>query len=116
MAGGGRGRPLWLVLMARAIPSIVYVRARLRLERGAATSRAPVHVAHLVALAAGLGLYVAGLAPALMAVGLGVLAGRAAVGLSAWRRPAKAKQIGFGELGYGVGYVALVVIGFRAGM
>ncbi len=92
--------------MARAIPSIVYVRARLRLERGAATSRAPVHVAHLVALAAGLGLYVAGLAPALMAVGLGVLAGR----------PAKAKQIGFGELGYGVGYVALVVIGFRAGM
>ena len=41
---------LWAILAARVVPTILYVRARLRLLRGKADSKLPVQVAHLLAL------------------------------------------------------------------
>ncbi|NUQ06037.1 MAG: hypothetical protein HUU31_19260, partial [Anaerolineae bacterium] len=46
----------------------------------------------------------------LLIVGAGVLLGRAALGLSARRKPVAAKVIGFREIAYGVLYAVLVGI------
>jgi hypothetical protein len=107
---------LWLLLQARAVPSILYVRARLRLERGAEIDRRPSAWSHLGALLLGAGLAARGLAPWLAAVALAVLLARSVRGLSASRRPAKAKEVGFSELAFGLGYVAATAVGFRLGL
>lgn len=99
---------LWALLAARTVPTIVYVRARLRLERGHVVATHWVWGTHLVA--------VAGVA---MAVMLGDLAWfalapfvwltlRAAVGVSRVRVSVPAKVVGFRELAFGV--VAAVVV------
>jgi hypothetical protein len=103
---------LWIILMARTIPSISYVRTRLRLERGKPTRAAPVIINHLIFTAAVALLAGRGLAPYLSVVALGVLFTRAALGLSPLRRPVKATRIGFSEVGYGLLYVAMTVVGF----
>ena len=107
---------LWLILQARAVPSILYVRARLRLERGTGIDRRPALVAHAMALVAVLTLWAAGLSPALTVAVLALLLWRAALGLSDRRRPAKAKQVGFSELAYGTGYVLATALGLRLGL
>lgn len=93
---------LWGLLALRAVPAIVYVRARLRLERGVAVAPWPSAGLHAAALAIALGLWAAGAlgwpAPAAYAL----LAARAAWGLSPWRRRVPAKVVGFGEIGFGV--------------
>jgi hypothetical protein len=107
---------LWLILQARVAPSILYVRARLRLERGNEIDRRPSTVAHLAAIAVGAGMWLADLAPLLTAVALLVLLARAVRGLSPSRRPARAKEVGFSELGFGLGYVLLTVLGTLLGV
>lgn len=106
---------LWLLLQARTIPSVLYVRSRLRLERGAEIDRRPSFLSHLVAVAGGVALWKAGLAPLLVSVALTVLLVRSVRGLSPHRRPAKAKEVGFSELAFGLGYVLAIVLGFRLG-
>ena len=107
---------LWLLLQARAVPSILYVRARLRLERGSEIDRRPSFLSHATAALAGGGLASAGLAPWLSVFALAVLWARSVRGLSAGRRPAKAKEVGFSELAFGLGYVAATVAGYRLGL
>jgi len=107
---------LWLLLQARAVPSILYVRARLRLERGSAIDRRPSTFAHLAAVGLGVGLWRAEEAPALTAAALIVLLARAVRGLSPSRRPARAKEVGFSELAFGLGYVLVTVLGYRLGL
>jgi hypothetical protein len=114
MAGGwalGPALLLWVVLVARTVPSIVYVRTRLRLEYGR-----PVDVRPAVSLAAAALALVAALAalsplPALAVPPFLVLLVRAVVGVSPRRRPTKAKFIGLRELAFG----SLVVVGVAAG-
>lgn len=107
---------LWLLLQARAVPSILYVRTRLRLERGSMVDRRPSAMAHVAAVGLGAGLWQARLAPALTAGALAVLLVRAVRGLSPSRRPAKAKEVGFSELAFGLGYVLATVLGYRLGL
>jgi hypothetical protein len=107
---------LWLLLGARAVPSILYVRARLRLERGETIDRRASLAAHGGAFALGIGLARLDLAPWLGAAALGILLVRSVRGLSAHRRPAKARQVGFSELAWGLAYVLLLALGFRAGL
>ena len=57
-----------------------------------------------------------GLAPWLAAAALFVLLIRSVRGLSAARRPMKARQVGFAELAFGLGYVAVIILGTRAGV
>ncbi len=107
---------LWLLLQARAVPSILYVRARLRLERGTEIDRRPSFLSHAAAALVGVVLAAAGLGPWLSAVALGVLWARSVRGLSAGRRPAKAKEVGFSELAFGIGYVAATIAGYGLGI
>ncbi len=114
LAGGWALPPalaLWAILAARAIPSVLYVRARLRLEHGRPTAIAPALLAHVGGLAAVVLLSLGGLAPRLAAAALVALLARAALGLSRWRRSATAKVIGFREMAYG----GLTVLATAAG-
>lgn len=101
---------LWAVAAGRAVPSILYVRARLRRLHGETAAALPSLVAHAAALAL-LTLFAwAGAVPPLAAAALFVLLARAAVGLSA-SGGGSAKRIGISEIGYG----AMTVIAAAAG-
>lgn len=107
---------LWVLLQARAVPSILYVRTRLRLERGDEIDRRPSSLSHLAAVTLGVALWQGALAPLLTVAALVVLLVRALRGLSQNRRPAKAKEVGFAELAFGLGYVLATVLGYRLGL
>jgi hypothetical protein len=106
---------LWLVLAARTIPSIVYVRARLRLETGRPADRRAVLGSHVAALALVSALAASGLLPALTVGAFVVLLVRAALGVSRWRRPTKAMVVGLREMGFGLLVVAATAAGFVLG-
>lgn len=107
---------LWAVLAARDIPSIVYVRERLRLEKGKPAARGAVIVAHVVALAAIALLAWAGVTPWLATLAIAILLARAAYGVSPWRRVARPQTIGFLELGLGLLTVVLTALGVALGV
>ncbi len=115
IAGGENTRialALWAILTARDIPSILYVRARLRLERGKPFALAPVWAAHGAAVLTALLLVLAGLAPVPVIVVMVILLLRAAYGLSTYRRPARPQIIGVQEIGYGLLTVILTAAGY----
>lgn len=102
---------MWLLSSLRAIPSILYVRTRLGIERGRPGRRLPAVAAQILALAVGGYLLWMDVAPILALAALAVLTARALVGLSALRRPVKAKVIGMREIAFG----ALFVLATAAG-
>ena len=115
LAGGWTAQAalvLWVLLVLRFIPTVLYIRARLRLERDKPYDAAASNTAHGAAVLAGGGLAGAGLAPWLSVVGLGVLLVRAVVGLSRYHGPATAKVIGFSEVAYGTLFVLLTAVGY----
>lgn len=115
LAGGWPVWPalaLWGIVLARTVGSIIYVRARLRLERGAPFTTGPVWLAHGAAIAAVAALAGLALAPWLSVAAMVILLGRASIGLSTRRRVVKPKVVGFQEMGYGFLTVVLTVIGF----
>jgi hypothetical protein len=115
LAGGWTAQAalvLWVLLVLRFIPTVLYIRARLRLERDKPYDASASNTAHGAAVLAGGGLAGAGLAPWLSVVGLGVLLVRAVVGLSRYHRPAAAKVIGFSEVAYGTLFVLLTAVGY----
>jgi hypothetical protein len=103
---------LWAVLAARAVPSVLYVRARLRLGRGEAPNRAMPLAAHVGGLALVVGLVWVGLLPALAVLPFVVLLARAAWLLSPSTLSTSTRAIGFSELGLGVLTVVLVAAGY----
>lgn len=102
---------LWTLLTLRAVPSILYVRARLRLDRGRDAAVGGALAAHSVALVAAGGLAWLGLLPWSAAVAMTVLLLRAAVMLASFRPMVAVKTIGFMELGLGILVVVLVAWG-----
>lgn len=104
---------LWLILAARVIPSILYIRARLLLEHGKPVSPYPAWIAHILALIILLPLTIAAQpAPAFTLVAFFILLVRALVGLSPWRTPRPAKIIGFTELALGILTVIFVALSY----
>lgn len=107
---------LWAALALRAASAILYVRARLRLEKGRpgqsglAAGAQGLLVAGLVALAA------LDLAPWLAVAGGLVLASRALLGLSRWRKPLSAVKLGVREVLFGLTFAALLVLGHALGI
>lgn len=96
---------LWLISVLRGLPTILYVRARLRLERDKAFTGLPVHLSHLLALALSLPLVALGHLPLITALALALLLLRAFWGLSPWRKAiSRPAIIGFRELFYGIAY------------
>jgi hypothetical protein len=115
LAGGesaGTALALWVILNARSLPSILYVRARLRLEKDKPFSLPTVTLSHLAGVAAVLALILAGLAPVLPLLAMAILLVRALVGLSPYRRRVQTRTIGFLEIGYGLMVVVLTAVGY----
>ncbi len=105
---------LWAILAARFIPSILYVRSRLALEKGKSFSAAAPQLAHLLALAFVITLAVMKLAPWVPVAVFVLLMVRSLVGLSTRRKRMKAMQIGIWEVIYGTLLVAAIIIGYLA--
>lgn len=106
---------LWAVMAGRALPSVLYVRARLHLERGEPAARGLAVGAHLAAVAGAGALAGAGLLPWLAVLALLLLLARAALGLSPFRRRVPPRVIGFSEIGWGVVTVLLAAAGYWLG-
>jgi hypothetical protein len=118
LAGGaspGIAWGAWALLALRGWTSILYVRARIRLDRGLTSGPWLALAGHGATLLAAGALAGAGWAPWLSTVAFGLLLARAAWGLSPWRRPIPPKALGFQELGFGILTLLLLALGYRAG-
>lgn len=102
---------LWAIFISRSIPSIVYIRQRLRLEKGKDFNRLAPAVLHVAGLAAVAGLAYYRLAPVAICAVFAFLLYRAVSGLSESRRRMKAMQLGIRETVYGAVLVVSLIIG-----
>ena len=103
---------LWAALGLRSVPSVLYVRARIRLDRGRNPNIYWPIVTHVLALVAAGALISVGLLPALAIVSYTVLLARALWFLSPQRPIVQIKTIGFVELALGLFLVATLAIGY----
>jgi hypothetical protein len=112
LAGGwpkAAGFALWAIVIARAVPSIFYVRGCLAQLHRRAASPLPIWLAQAGALIL-VGLLVrAGLTPRLVLAAMLILALRALVGFR--KLKVTPKQLGFSEVGFGALVVLSVVFG-----
>lgn len=117
---GGIARDLafafWALMLARLVPSILYVRNRLSLEKGKAFSRLIPIGANAAAFILVAVFYAVGLSSILTVIMAAFLTARSAVGLSQFRKVLKAKVIGVWEVIYGVLYALSIVIGYYTGI
>jgi hypothetical protein len=118
LAGGAAAGAAWaatLLLAFRALASVLYVRARIRLDRGVAAGPWTVVIAHAAALAGAAALVALGWAPVLALVAFGVLLARAAWGVSPRRAVVPPRVLGWQELKFGLLTLALLALGYRLG-
>jgi hypothetical protein len=101
------------IIICRAVPTVFYVRARLRLEKGQPIDPTLSTLLHALGVAAVAALAWARLAPPLSIVAALILLTRAVYGLSRYRRPALPKQIGFQEIAFGLLVVGMAAVGCR---
>lgn len=102
---------LWLILGARTIPAILYVRSAFRQQKGKPDHIFITYLVHVLAIMGVLILTAMTMAPWLGVVAMCVLFGRA---YHLLRAPINvtAKTIGFREMGYGLLTVILVAVGY----
>lgn len=100
------------IMICRAVPTVFYVRARLRLEKGQPINPALALLLHGLAAVAVAALAAAQLAPWSAVLAMLILLARAGYGLSRWRRPALPKHIGIQEIVFGLLTVGLAAAGF----
>lgn len=116
---GGLGWPaavaLWAIFVARFIPSILYVRNRLLLEKGKDYDRVQPIASHVISLIVIVGLAVIGFASWLTVGMFAFLAVRCVHGLSSYRIKMKAMKIGVWEVIYGTLTVISIIAGYYAG-
>lgn len=104
---------LWGIFVARLIPSILYVRSRLRLEKAKDFTKTLPIVSHAAAFVIVGALAFYGLSPILTVLMFAVLLGRSTIGLSTYRSKIKAMRIGVWEVVYGTLTVLSVVVGYH---
>lgn len=107
---------LWGIFIARLIPSILYVRNRLRLEKGKDFSQIVPFFANLFALVFVGILAFKEFASLITTAMFAVLLVRSTIGLSKYRRKIKAMRIGVWEVIYGVLTAISVVLGYYLGV
>jgi hypothetical protein len=105
-----------LVFVLRSIPSFLYVRERIHLDKGKPYSFILPTTAHALALLTVAILALNGLASHVVVPIFAVLLFREAMGLSRYRQTMKAMQIGILEVIYGAAVVVAVIIGHYAGI
>jgi hypothetical protein len=103
-----------VLLALRALTSVLYIRARIRLDRGLAAGPRAALAAHGAALVVAVVLAGVAAAPWLGALAFAVLLGRAVHGLSRWRGAIRPQRLGFQELAYGLVTLALLAAGYLA--
>lgn len=103
---------LWVIMAARSVPTILYLRARLRLMRQKPASRLLPLIAHMAALSAIVGLSVLALAPRLAGVAMLFLLIRALLGLYSSGNATTPQRLGVGELSYGLMTVVFTCVGY----
>ena len=108
----GFAAALWAIFVFRAVPSIMYVRTRLRLEKGRPASVVEPIAASFTALGAVGLLTAAGAASYLTLAVFIVLMLRSAIGLSPMRKKVRATRIGIMEVVYGILLTAAIIVGF----
>lgn len=104
---------LWLLLGLRTVPSLLYVRARLRSLRGEDVRVWLPVAAQLLALLVVVGLWLTDFVSWVAIAAPLLLLGRAAYGLRASDRPARARDVGIQEMIYGLLYAILIAVGAR---
>jgi hypothetical protein len=105
---------LWLIFVARLVPSILYVRHRLLLEKGKEFSRVTPTMAHIAAVLVVSILAYCGLSPFSTVFAMLMLLYRSVSGLSPNRGKMRAMQIGVREVIYGSIVVLTVIVGYYA--
>ena len=107
---------LWGFMVARAVPAVLFIRARLRLDKGRPAgpgeSLAAVVGAHALAVSGVVALVWAGWLPWAGIVATAVLLARAVWGLSPWRWRSSVIALGFLETGFGLLAVLIVALGY----
>lgn len=106
---------LWALVVARGIPTILYLRARLRkLHRKEAKPWAAI-TAHVIAVVAGIALVKFDHAPLLAVGALIMLLVRAVAGLLSSDMNVRAKTLGIREFIFGAVFVLAVFAGYKLG-
>jgi hypothetical protein len=117
--GGGWPGPvafgLWIILAARNVPTILYLRARLRILHRKPASPRLVIIVHVLAILMVLGPARAGVVSFLAVAALVILLLRAVIGFSQSGTRVTAKKLGLRELGFGAMTVFAVVLGHVVG-
>jgi hypothetical protein len=106
---------LWAIFISRLVPSILYIRQRLLLEKGKSSSPVIPTLAHVAALLVVSLLAYNGLSPVLAVFAMILLLFRAVKGLSPGRKKMRAMQIGVREVIYGSLTALSIVVGHYAG-
>lgn len=104
---------LWLLMALRAVPSLLYVRVRLRLQRGQALQPWLPIAAHLLALLVVLALCWLGLISWIGLAAPLLLLGRAVYGLRTTETPVPARDVGIQEMIFGLLFAVLVALAAR---
>ena len=102
----------WLLLAAKAVGAVLYVRTRLRHDRGLAPSRSAPMGAHAGGLLLAVVLAGAGYAPWLTAPAFILLLARAAHGLSPRHVRVRPQVVGVLEMAYGLTFVLILALGY----
>ncbi len=106
----------WAIVAAKTTSAVLYVRARIRCDRGLDVGRAAVLGAHALGLAAAVGLAASNQTPWLAVLGFFLLLSRAAHGLSRFHRPVPARVVGMMELSWSAVFVLLAAVGYATGL
>lgn len=119
LAGGMAWQPalgLWGFMIARAVPAVIFVRARLRLDKGKTTGPGesiPATIAtHILAVVGVSALVWIGWLPWAAVAAAVFLLARAIWGLSEYRWRSSFKALGFLETAFGTLSVLIVAVGF----
>ena len=110
LAGGWSARAsfaLWAIMIARAVPAVLYVRACLRRLRLSNASPGPMFLANLVAIAMAIALAAADVISGWVVIAMVLLLVRAMIGF-ARAKTLTAKQLGFSEVAFGAMTVIIV--------
>jgi len=107
------GIMMWFISSARALPTFLYVRNRVRMIHKKQTSNFPVTIVHYFALLISMGMVYLGMLPQALVFVMAFYMIRTFVGLNYPPKTSTAKKIGYSELVYGV--VGMVIMGVSIG-